>query len=41
MPAPFASAWLKAEVSLGHYVFMTLCCLGEEQKFTSAWQCCL
>lgn len=32
MPAPFAVAWLKAAVSLGHYIFMTLCCLREEEK---------
>lgn len=32
MPSPFTVAWLEAAVSLGHYIFMTLCCLREEQK---------
>lgn len=33
MPAPFTVARPKAAVSLGHYIFMTLCCLGENKLY--------
>lgn len=33
MLAPFAVAQLKAAVSLGHYIFMTLCCLREKKLY--------